>query len=138
MPRLPITAVAILAVALTASACSRNRDVPTQLAEGPRIMGRMYRQAFGADAARQAQLSPMSQAGAPNAAEFLILHVQRPDGIKQSQRLGAELRRAGTDAQVQGFPGTGLQGHAEINRRMGDENYAATAVLDAFLAKIFS
>lgn len=32
MPRLPITAVTILAVVLTASACSRNRDVPTQLA----------------------------------------------------------------------------------------------------------
>jgi hypothetical protein len=32
MLRLPITAVTILAVALTASACSRNRDVPTRLA----------------------------------------------------------------------------------------------------------
>ena len=32
MPRLPITAVTILAVALSVSACSRNRDVPTQLA----------------------------------------------------------------------------------------------------------
>ena len=32
MPRLPITAVAILAIALSASACQRNRDVPTRLA----------------------------------------------------------------------------------------------------------
>ena len=32
MPRLPITAVAIIAVALSASSCSRNRDVPTHLA----------------------------------------------------------------------------------------------------------
>ena len=32
MPRLLITVVTTLAVALTASACSRNRDVPTQLA----------------------------------------------------------------------------------------------------------
>ena len=32
MPRLSITAVAILAVTLSASACSRNRDVPTRLA----------------------------------------------------------------------------------------------------------
>jgi hypothetical protein len=32
MPRLPITAVTILAVALSVSACSRNRDVPTRLA----------------------------------------------------------------------------------------------------------
>ena len=32
MLRLPLTVVAIAAVALSASACSRNRDVPTQLA----------------------------------------------------------------------------------------------------------
>ena len=32
MLRLPITAVTIIAVALAASACSRNRDVPTHLA----------------------------------------------------------------------------------------------------------
>ena len=32
MPRLPITAVAILAVALSASACSRNKDAPVHLA----------------------------------------------------------------------------------------------------------
>ena len=32
MPRLPITAVALVALVLGASACSRNRDVPTQLA----------------------------------------------------------------------------------------------------------
>jgi len=57
--------------------------------------------------------------------------------VRQSQKLGAELRRAGTDAEVQGFPGTGLQGHAEINRRMGDPDYPATPVLDAFLTKVF-
>jgi hypothetical protein len=32
MPRLPITAAVVLAVALSASACTRNRDVPTRLA----------------------------------------------------------------------------------------------------------
>src|SRR3954451_4410281 len=32
MPRLPITAVAIIAVAFSAAACSRNKDVPTRLA----------------------------------------------------------------------------------------------------------
>jgi len=112
-------------------------DVPAQLSDGPRIMQRMYRQAFGTDAARQARLSPTTQAAAPNASEFLILHVQREDGVRQSHKLGAELRRAGTDAEVEGFPGTGLQGHAEINRRMGDPDYPATPVLDAFLTKVF-
>jgi arylformamidase len=111
-------------------------DVPAQLGDGPRIMGRMYRQAFGGDEARQARLSPTAQAGAPNAAEFLILHVQRDDGVRQSARLAAELRKAGTGAEVRGFSGTGLRGHAEINRRMGDPDYPATAVLDGFLAKV--
>lgn len=113
-------------------------NVAQQLDEGPRIMGRMYRQAFGADAARQERLSPTAQAASPNAPAFLILHVQRPDGIKQSEALGAALRRAGTDAEVRGFSGTGLAGHAEINRQMGDPDYPATPVLDAFLARVFS
>lgn len=112
-------------------------NVAQQLDEGPRIMGRMYQQAFGGDAARQQRLSPTAQAGAPNVAEFLILHVQRPDGIKQSEALGAALRRAGTHAEVRGFTGTGLSGHAEINRRMGDPDYPATPVLDEFLARVF-
>ena len=113
-------------------------NVSQQLDEGPRIMGRTYRQAFGEDAARQQRLSPTTQAATPNASEFLILHVQRPDGIKQSEALGAALRRAGTSAEVRGFSGTGLSGHAEINRRMGDPNYPATPVLDAFLTRVFS
>lgn len=112
-------------------------DVPQQLAEGPRIMERKYREAFGSDAARQEKLSPTAQAAAPNAPQFLILHVQRPDGIRQSEALGAALRHAGTSAEVRGFAGTGLSGHAEINRRMGDPSYPATPVLDAFLARVF-
>lgn len=113
-------------------------DVPAQMSDGPQIMQRTYRQAFGEDPARQARLSPTRQAAAPNAASFLILHVQREDGVRQSEALAAALRRAGTQAQVQGFAGTGLRGHAQINRDMGDPDYPATAVLDAFLARIFA
>ena len=40
--------------------------------------------------------------------------------------------------KLRGFPGRGLHGHAEINRRMGDPDYPATPVLDAFLARVFS
>lgn len=112
-------------------------DVPTQLEEGPRIMKDRYRQAFGTDPARQQNLSPTAHAGAPNAGPFLILHVQREDGIKQSEQLGAQLQQAGTAAEVQGFGGTGLRGHMQINRQMGDPDYPATAVLDRFLARIF-
>jgi acetyl esterase/lipase len=113
-------------------------DVPAQLTEGPRVMQGTYRQAFGEDPMRQARLSPTLQAAAPNAGPFLILHVQREDGIRQSEALAAALREAGTEAEVKGFAGTGLRGHAQMNREMGDPDYPATPVLDAFLARIFA
>lgn len=113
-------------------------DVSAQLADGPDIMGRTYRRAFGGEPSRQALLSPTMQAGAPNAAQFLILHVQREDGIRQSEALAGALREAGTAAETRGFAGSGLRGHAEINRRMGEDDYPATAVLDAFLERIFA
>ncbi len=87
-------------------------DVPAQLAEGARIMHATYAQAFGTDPERQARLSPTKQAAAPNAGPFLILHVQRADGIRQSEALAAALRQSGTSAEVQGFAGAGLRGHA--------------------------
>lgn len=111
-------------------------DVAAQLREGPRIMQKTYRQAFGGDPDRHHRLSPTAHAAAPNAPAFLILHVQREDGTRQSEQLAAELRKAGTPVQVQGADGSGLRGHAEINRRMGDETYPPTAVLDAFLARV--
>jgi arylformamidase len=112
-------------------------DVPQQLAGDHRLMGATYRQAFGDDPARQQRLSPTAHATAPNVSDFLILHVQRADGTRQSRELGAALRQAGTRAEVQGFSGTGLRGHAEINRRLGDPEYPATAVVDRFLARVF-
>ena len=113
-------------------------DVPAQLEDGARIMQRTYREAFGSDPARQAKLSPTLQAGAPNAAEFLILHVDREDGVRQSTALAQGLRRAGTAAELRAFAGKGLRGHMEINRRLGDPAYPATAVVDAFLARVFN
>lgn len=113
-------------------------DVPDQMDENARLMGDTYRNAFGTDPVRQRALSPTLHASAPNAADFLILHVQRDDARRQSEALGAALRDAGTPAVVQGFTGRGLRGHAEINRRLGDPDYPATAVVDAWLARIFN
>lgn len=112
-------------------------DVPAQMDENARLMGDTYKQAFGTDPARQKALSPTHHAAAPNAPAFLILHVQRRDGTAQSKGLGDALRKGGTDAAVQGFEGRGLQGHAEINRRLGDPDYPATPVVDAWLKKVF-
>lgn len=111
-------------------------DVPVQLENGPDVMQSRYRAAFGTDPARQARLSPTRQAAAPNAPAFLILHVQRPDGVAQSQALAAALKKAGTSVEIHGFPGTGLKGHREINVRLGEPDYPATPVLDRWLEKV--
>ncbi|MCX5511635.1 hypothetical protein, partial [Pseudomonas sp. BJa3] len=66
-------------------------DVPAQMKEGPQIMQATYKQAFGTDPARQRALSPTLQAGAPNAPQFLLLYVQRADGVRQAKALGAAL-----------------------------------------------
>lgn len=112
-------------------------DVAQQLTTGPRMMRKTYVQAFGSDPARQAALSPTVQAGAPNATEFLVLHVEREDGAAQSEALVRALRASGSRAELQGFDGNGLRGHMQINRDLGDPDYPATAVVDAFLARVF-
>ncbi len=106
-------------------------DVPRQLQVGARIMGETYDQAFGSDPARQRALSPTLQAAAPNAPAFLILHVQRKDGVEQSRALAEALRKGGTAVEIRDFPGAGLRGHMVINRSLGDPAYAATPVTDA-------
>uniref|UniRef100_UPI003C2FD835 alpha/beta hydrolase n=1 Tax=Altererythrobacter segetis TaxID=1104773 RepID=UPI003C2FD835 len=111
-------------------------DVPRQLQIGAPLMGGTYKQAFGSDPKRQEGLSPTLQAAKPNAPAFLILHVQRPDGVAQSQALAEALKKAGTPVEIEGFPGTGLRGHMEINRKLGEADYPATAVLDRWLAKV--
>ncbi|NBC37444.1 alpha/beta fold hydrolase [Novosphingobium sp. FSY-8] len=112
-------------------------DVPLQMRDGPQMMQKVYAQAFGDDPARQAALSPTLQAAAPNAARFLIPHVQRPDGIAQSEALAKALRTAGSQVDLASIPGEGLTGHMEINRRMGDPAYAATPIVDGWLKQVF-
>jgi arylformamidase len=108
-------------------------DVPRQMNEGPRVMGKTYQATFGSDPARQRLLSPTLQAAAPNARDFLILHVQREDGTRQSEALGRALKAAGARVTIRGFAGRGLRGHMQINRELGDPNYPATAVVDRWI-----
>ena len=112
-------------------------DVPAQMDENARLMGDTYEQAFGTDPARQKALSPTLHAAAPNAPSFLILHVQRRDGTRQSRGLARALQRAGTQASVEAVDGRGLRGHAEINRKLGEPDYPATALVDRYLAARF-
>lgn len=112
-------------------------DVPKQMAQAGRFMSDTYKQAFGTDPARQKALSPVFHAAAPNAPRFLLLHVQREDGVAQANDLAAALKRGGSSVEVGSFPGKGLQGHAEINRKLGEPDYAATPVMDAWLKGVF-
>ncbi|MFZ5532365.1 MAG: alpha/beta hydrolase [Pseudomonadota bacterium] len=112
-------------------------DVPAQMQEDARLMHRTYAEVFGTDPARQRALSPTAQAVAPNVAAFLLLHVQRPDGVRQATALGHALTAAGTTVERREFPGEGLRGHVAINRELGDPDYPATAVMDAWLRQRF-
>jgi len=113
-------------------------DVAAQMQDGPRVMQETYQQAFGSDAAHQRELSPTIHAAAPNAPRFLLLHVQREDGIRQSKALAEALRRGGSAVEVGSFPGDGLMGHMEINRKLGDPAYPATATVDNWLKRAFA
>ncbi len=112
-------------------------DVARQIADaGPR-MRQTYTAAFGTDPARQMALSPISYVAPPNAAAFLLPHVQRKDGVRQSNDLVAALKAAGTPAETASIPGEGLLGHMEINRKLGLADYPATAAVDAWLKRVF-
>lgn len=113
-------------------------DVAAQIKQAGRFMAKTYEQAFGTDPARQKALSPTMHAAAPNAPAFLLIHVQREDGVAQNKALAEALKRAGTKVEIGSFPGDGLRGHAEINRKLGEPDYPATPVMDAWLAKVFA
>ncbi|HKR25458.1 MAG TPA: alpha/beta hydrolase [Allosphingosinicella sp.] len=109
-------------------------DVPRQIETAGPLLRRMYLNAFGRDEAAQIRLSPITHAAAPNAAEFLILHVaSRPDSRAQSEALAAALRAAGTPATVAAVEGT----HSSIFRGFGGEDHGATALTDPFAARLF-
>jgi acetyl esterase/lipase len=111
-------------------------DLPQQMAQAGRFMGGTYKEAFGTDPARQQALSPMAHAAAPNAPAFLLIHVQREDGVAQNKALAEALKRSGTKVEIGSFPGEGLRGHMEINRRLGEPDYPATPVMDAWLKSV--
>ncbi|MBS0255598.1 MAG: alpha/beta hydrolase [Proteobacteria bacterium] len=116
-------------------------DVPRQMGgNAPRLLQQKYEAAFGNDPARQRALSPTFAAAADRGRlpPFLLLHVQRPDGIAQAEELEGALKAAGAEVQRQGFPGEGLAGHGEINRRIGDPAYPATPVIDAWLKRLLA
>ncbi|MEH6757336.1 MAG: alpha/beta hydrolase [Parasphingorhabdus sp.] len=110
-------------------------DVPTQLVTGNRIMQSTYKQAFGSDAQRQKSLSPTYHAATPNAAAFMILHIDRKDAKQQSDKLAENLLKNGTSVAVRAISGKGMTGHREINHNLGKADYPATTIVDSWLAE---
>lgn len=112
--------------------------LPTRVnAPNPAAIKDRYADAFGDDPARQAQLSPRQHTQTENAQHFLILHSDRDAGEQQGRDFAAALQQGGSHAQVHGFAGKGMRGHLEINHNMGDPEYPATRVVDAWLEKLF-
>jgi hypothetical protein len=113
-------------------------EVASQIRDAGRRMRRTYTDAFGSNPTRQRALSPTYHAAAPNVRAFLLLHVQRPDGVRQARGFGEALQAAGTAVEFGSIPGSGLRGHMQINRELGNPDYAATPVLDAWLTRLFA
>jgi len=113
-------------------------DVPQQLRDAPLLLTPLYRQPFGTDPQRQRALSPLWQAAAPNATNWLLLHVNRRDGTRQTQALAAALRRAGSMVDVVALPGGGLSGHVAANRALGNPAYPGTTAVDQWIVRVLT
>lgn len=113
-------------------------DIPPIMEAGRGIgtVARYYAPAFGDDPARQAALSPLRHAEAPNAAWWLMLHdVNNPLAGMQSEQLSVALIAAGArEATVVPIKGTT---HLRLNDEIGRPGDPATVEIDAFLARVF-
>ncbi|WP_373486468.1 alpha/beta hydrolase [Blastomonas sp.] len=107
-------------------------DVARQMADQPMIARSIYTRAFGSDPVRQARLSPITHAAAPNAPRWLILHVaRRTDAATQSNALASVLTAAGASAEVTSIDG---ETHMTINRELGVGDNPHTRAVSDFLS----
>lgn len=109
-------------------------DIAAQMNGRRNLVSGMYDAAFGQDPVRQRALSPTHHAAAPNAANWLILPIERrADSTAQSRMLAAGLSEAGARATVVPVPG---ESHGSLNRGLGEAGDFATARIDSFLAAL--
>lgn len=109
-------------------------DITERMRDAGPFERRLYERAFGTDPADWRRLSPSTHVAAPNAAGWLLLHVQdRVDSQRQADALAVMLREVGNSAIVNGFDTT----HGALNRDLGTEGDRATGVVDAFLDSCF-
>lgn len=113
-------------------------DVPVQIRAAGPLLAIGYRFAFGSSVSRQDMLSPAYHADGENARRFMLLHVERRDAAEQARVLADALNEAGTEAEVSGFPGRGMEGHNLLNAMLGRSDSPATEPVDLWLADTFA
>lgn len=108
-------------------------DVVAQMAYKGNLVQGMYNAAFGKDPATQAALSPVTHVAAPNAANWLIMHVDsRPDARKQSEALGNALTANGARVSVLPVPNSS---HSSVNRDAGTADTFTGNAIAKFLGQ---
>lgn len=109
-------------------------DVPRQMQAAGPLLGRLYRNAFGTDAGRQRGVSPALHGGAPNVAQFLIVHdAGRADAGVQARLMADALKSGGTRVEVVPVANTN---HAQINRKLGEPDFAVTQAVGTFADRL--
>ena len=111
-------------------------DVPRRMRKTlqPKMINKMYEDAFTKDIETQQRLSPISHVAAPNGASWLILHVAtRADAKAQSEALGGALKQNGSDAHVISVPDST---HMTVNRDAGVSGSFVGGQIADFLRKI--
>jgi acetyl esterase/lipase len=110
-------------------------DLPPVMADKhDPVVARYLRPTFGDDLARQSSLSPTKHVEAPNAPRWLILtDASNPFSQAQVADFAGGLIGAGAkEASVKAIPCTT---HMRLNNEIGQPGDAATAAIDAFLAR---
>jgi acetyl esterase/lipase len=106
-------------------------DVARQMTSDGPLARQIYQAAFGDDPQRQARLSPLRHAAAPNAASWLALHVaERAASAQQSEALVLALRDSGAEAEALPIANSS---HRDLNQNLGKAGDPATDLVDAFL-----
>ncbi|MEE9433651.1 MAG: alpha/beta hydrolase [Sphingorhabdus sp.] len=111
-------------------------DVPRRMEKSlpPKMINKMYEDAFTKDLETQRRLSPISHVAAPNGTDWLILYVAaRADAKAQSEAFGAALKQNGSGAGVIAVPGST---HKSVNQDAGVTGSFVGDKIAVFLRKI--
>lgn len=112
-----------------------NYNALAEITDSPGNVAQNLISALGTDPGRLRAMSPTWHAAAPNAQNFLLLHVMRQGDVRQAVELSAALSAAGTNNALHVFKGEGFEGHVQMLLRLGDKAYPATEVLDRWLVQ---